>query len=140
MECKIAAQLLPNWDAPAVECGIMLANIGEYASALRELEQARVALPEETLHLRFVTGYVLMMLERYAEGFGSTGSRDRSQAPFRVCPSLCRPVRFQDWRQEQGARHAKAGRQLGDFSEWTAWREGAYSSRKRGSTGTPQNG
>ena len=44
MECKIAAQLLPNWDGPAVECGIMLANIGEYDAALRELEQARATL------------------------------------------------------------------------------------------------
>ena len=65
MECKIAAQLLPNWDGPAVECGIMLANIGEYDTALRELGQARATLPEETPHLRFVTGYVLMMLERF---------------------------------------------------------------------------
>ena len=53
VECKIAAGLLPNWDGPAVECGIMLANIGEYAAALHELGQARVTLSEATPHLRF---------------------------------------------------------------------------------------
>ena len=102
-ECKITAQLLPNWDGPAVECGIMLANIDEYDGALRELEQARATLPEETPHLRFVTGYVLMMLERYAEALDQLEVVTEAQAGFRVCPSLCRPVRFQDWRQEQGS-------------------------------------
>ena len=64
---KIAAGLLPNWDGPAVECGIILTNIGEHAAALRELEQAQATLSEATPHLRFVTGYVLLMLERYSD-------------------------------------------------------------------------
>ena len=137
MECKIAAQLLPNWDGPAVECGIMLANIGEYDAALRELEQARATLPEETPHLRFVTGYVLMMLERYAEALGQLEAVTEARPDFASAHRYAARCAFKMDDKSRGARHAKAGRQLGDSSEWTAWREGAYSSRKRGSTGTP---
>ena len=65
--CKIAAGLLPNWDAPAVEPGIIMANIGDGHAALRELGQAESTLPRPTPHLRFVKGYVLTTLERYSE-------------------------------------------------------------------------
>ena len=140
MECKIAAQLLPHWDGPAVECGIMLANIGEYAAALRELEQARATLPEETPHLRFVTGYVLMMLERYAEALDQLEAVTEARPDFASAHRYAARCAFKIGDKNGGARHAKAGRQLGDFGEWTAWREGAYSSRKKGSTGTPQTG
>ena len=60
---RVAAQL----DGPAVECSIMLANIEEYAAALREPEQTQATLSEATPYLRFVTGYVLLMLERYSD-------------------------------------------------------------------------
>lgn len=133
MECKIAAQLRPNWDGPAVECGIMLANIGEYGAALRELEQARATLPEETPNLRFVTGYVLMMLERYAEALSQLEAVTEGRPDFASAHRYAARCAFKMGYKSRGARHAKAGCQLGDFAEWTAWRDGAYSSRKRGS-------
>ena len=58
-KCQIAAGLQPDWDAPAVESGIILVNIGAGRAALEELEQAESALPGPIIHLRFVKGYVL---------------------------------------------------------------------------------
>ena len=66
-ECKIAAALLPNWDNPAVETGIMLANFDAFDEALLELNQVAERLPAPTPHLQFATGYVLMKLLRHAE-------------------------------------------------------------------------
>ena len=129
LECKIAAGLLPNWDNPAVECGIMLANIGEYDAALRELELARMALPEATPHLRYVTGYVLTMLERHPEAL------EHLEAVIEVRPDFAPVYRyaarcaFELGDKTKGRRYAKAGRQLGDYTEYMAWRDGAYSSR-----------
>ena len=140
MECKIAAQLLPNWDGPAVECGIMLANIGEYRAALHELEQAGLALPEATPHLRFVTGYALMMLERYAEALDQLEPVTEARPDFASAHRYAARCAFMMGDMIKGARHAKAARQLGDFAEWTAWREGAYSSRGKGRAGTRQAG
>ena len=140
MECKIAALLLPNWDGPAVECGIMLANIGDYDAALRDLEQAWVTLPEATPHLRFVTGYVLVMLERYAEALDQLEPVTEARPDFASAHRYAARSAFMIGDMIKGARHAKAGRQLGDFAEWTAWREGAYSSRIKGRAGTPSAG
>ena len=66
-ECKISAVLLPNWDGPAVEPGIILANIGEFDEALQELYRAKEGLAESTPHLQLCLGYVLMNLSRYVE-------------------------------------------------------------------------
>lgn len=140
MECKIASQLLPDWDGPAVECGIMLANIGEYDAALRELEQAGAALPEATPHLRFVTGYALLMLERYADALDQLEPVTEARPDFASAQRYAARCAFMMGDMIKGARHAKAGRQLGDFAEWTAWREGAYSSRGKSRAGTRQAG
>ena len=131
VECKIAAGLLPNWDSPAVECGIMLANIGEYAAALRELEQARATLSEATPHLRFVTGYVLLMLERYADALEHLKTVAELRPDFASAHRYAARCAFKLDDKREGARHAKAARQLGDFTEWTAWQDGAYSARAR---------
>ena len=42
MECRVAAGLEPRWDAPAVEPGVIMCNIGDWDGALRELEVAKV--------------------------------------------------------------------------------------------------
>ena len=136
VECKIAAGLLPNWDGPAVECGIMLANIGEYGAALRELEQARVTLLEATPHLRFVTGYVLLMLERYADALEHLKTVTEIRPDFASAHRYAARCAFKLDDKREGARHAKAARQLGDFTEWTAWQDGAYSVRGKPSRAT----
>ena len=70
LECKLVAKLMPNWDAPAVESGIILANVGRYSEALDELVQATDNLPYATPHLQFALGYVLMKLSRFDEALG----------------------------------------------------------------------
>ena len=126
VECKIAAELLPKWDGPAVECGIMLGNIGEYDAALHDLESARLTLPEATPHLRYVTGYVLTMLERYSEAL------EHLEAVIEVRPDFASAYRyatrcaFELGDKTKGRRYAKAAGQLGEATEYMAWRDGAY--------------
>ena len=136
VECKIAAGLLPNWDGPAVECGIILTNIGEHAAALRELEQAQATLSEATPHLRFVTGYVLLILERYSDALEHLKTVTEVRPDFASAHRYAAQCAFKLGYKSEGARHAKASRQLGDFTEWMAWQDGAYSSRGRGRAGT----
>ena len=129
LECKIAAGLLPHWDNPAVECGIILANIGEYDAALNELELARMALPKATPHLRYVTGYVLTMLERYPEALEHLESVIEVRPDFAPVYRFAARCAFELGDRTKGRRYAKAGRQLGEATEYIAWRDGAYSSR-----------
>ena len=51
-ECMIASGLLPGWDLPVVEQGIILATFGAYQEALERLDRGREGLPEETPHCR----------------------------------------------------------------------------------------
>ena len=120
---------MPNWDGPAVECGIMLANIGEYDAALRELEKARVALPEPTPHLRFVTGYVMTMLERYPEALEELEAVIQHRPDFASANRYAAQCAFRLGDKVKGARFSKAARQLGDFTQYMAWRDGTYASR-----------
>ena len=122
LECKIAAGLQPDWDAPAVEPGSILVNIGEREAALRELEQAERNLPEPTPHLRYVKGYVLMTLELYSGSTGMPGSGYRRAAGLRPSVRTCCPLRFPVGRQDQGAtlcqgrqdaRHIQRAQSLG---------------------------
>ena len=106
VERKIAAGLLPNWDGPTVECGIMLANIGEYDDALRELERARVTLPEATPHLRFVTGYVLLMLERYADALEHLKTVTEVRPDFASAHRYAAQCAFKLGDKIKGAHHA----------------------------------
>ena len=103
LECKIAAGLQPDWDAPAVEPGSILVNIGEREAALRELEQAERNLPEPTPHLRFVKGYVLMTLELYSEALACLEAVIEERPDFAPAYETCRPLRFPVGRQDQGA-------------------------------------
>ena len=130
VECKIAAGLLPNWDAPAVECGIMLANIGEYDAALRELAQARLTLSEATPHLRYVTGYVLTMLERYSDALEHLEAVIDLRPDFAFAHRYAAQCAFELGDKTKGRRYAKAARQLGEYTEYMAWQDGEYSSRK----------
>ena len=130
VECKIAAGLLPNWDAPAVECGIILANIGEYEAAFRELKQVRLTLPEATPHLRYVTGYVLTMLKRYSEALEHLEAVIDIRPDFAYAHRYAARCAFELGYKTKGGSHAKAARRLGEYTEYTAWRDGEYSSRR----------
>lgn len=125
-ECKIAAGLQPDWDNPAVEVGIILMNVGDYNGALSELEKARETLPSDTPHLRFALGYPLMMLERHDEAL------DHFEAVIGVRPDYASAYThaarcaFALGDKRKGAKYAKAARMLGEYGEFTAWRDGKY--------------
>lgn len=131
LECRIAAGLLPNWDAPAVEPGIMLANIGEHEAAINELEKARESLHQPTPHLQFVLGYVLTMLNRHAEALEFLESVTVQRPDFAPAYQYTARCAFKLGNMVKGASHAKASRRLGEFTEYNAWQAGKYSSRRK---------
>ena len=139
LECKIAAGLQPNWDNPAVEVGIILVNIGESETALRELERAESALPEPTPHLRFVKGYVLRTLERYPEALECLEAVIWDRPDFAPAYDHASHCAFKSGDRIKGLRYAKEARMRGMYAEHRAWGNGVYSSRRRASA-APSDG
>ena len=131
LECKIAAGLLPNWDAPAVEPGIILANMGDGHAALRELDQAESILPRLTPHLRFVKGYVLTILERYPEGLEYLKAVIEERPDYASTYDSAAHCAFMSGDKTNGLRYAKVARLLGMPAEYNAWGDGLYSSRPK---------
>ena len=120
-ECRIAAGLLPGWDTPAVEPGIILANFGAFDEALAELERGREDLPEETPHFRFAKGYVLMEMSRYSEAreYFERVLVDRPEyALASLHAARCAFMLGDMW---GGQGHAKTARRLGEPSAYIAW-------------------
>ena len=130
-ECMIASELLPGWDLPAVEQGIILANFGAFEEALEHLDRVRETLPEETPHFWSAKGYVLMELSRYTEALVCL-ERVLEVRPDYAEASLhaahCAFMLGDHW---AGQRHAKTARRLGEPGAFIAWKNGLYSSRKR---------
>ena len=139
LECKIAAGLQPNWDNPAVEVGIILVNIGESETALRELERAESALPEPTPHLRFVKGYVLRTLERYPEALECLEAVIDERPDFAPAYDHASHCAFKSGDRIKGLRYAKEARMRGMYAAHRAWGNGVYSSRRRASA-APSDG
>ena len=131
LECKIAAGLLPNWDNPAVEVGIILVNIGDSAAALRELEQGESSLPGPTPHLKFVKGYVLMTLERFTEALECLEAVIDERPDFAPVYDHASHCAFSSGDKVKGLRYAKEARMRGMYAEHRAWGSGAYSSRPK---------
>ena len=131
LECRIAAGLQPNWDAPVVEPAAILVNIGEREAALRELEQAERSLPEPTPQLRFVKGYVLMTLELYPEALACLEAVIEERPDFAPTYDLAAHSAFQSGDKTKGLRYAKEARMRGIYTEHRAWGAGAYSSRPK---------
>ena len=131
LECKIAAGLLPNWDAPAVEPGIILANIGDGHAALQELDQAESILPRPTPHLRFVKGYVLTRLEQYSEALECLKAVIEERPDYASAYDRAAHCAFMSGDKTNGLRYAKVARLLGIPAEYYAWGNGLYSSRPK---------
>ena len=125
-ECRIAAGLRPDWDNPAVEVGIILMNVGDYEGALSELAKARETLPGETPHLRFALGYPLMMLERFEEALEHFEAAIDARPDYASSYTHAARCAFKLGDKRKGARYAKAARMLGEYEEFTAWRDGKY--------------
>ena len=131
LECKIASGLQPDWDAPAVETGIILVNIGEAEAALQELEQAEHTLPRPTPHLRFVKGYILMKLERYWDALACVEGAVEERPDFAPAYDLAAHCAFQSDDKIKGLRYAKEARMRGLYNEHRAWKAGTYSTRPK---------
>ena len=128
LECRIAAGLQSDWDAPAVEPASILVNIGKSEAALRELEQAERNLPEPTPHLRFVKGYVLMTLDLYSEALVCLEAVIEERSDFAPAYDFAAHSAFQSGDKTKGLRYAKEARMRGIYTEHRAWGSGAYSS------------
>ena len=131
LECRIAAGLQPDWDAPAVQPASILVNFGEREAALRELEQAERNLPAPTPHLRFVKGYILMTLELYSESLLCLEAVIEERPNFAPAYDLAANSAFQSGEKTKGLRYAKGARMRGIYTEHRAWGSGAYSSRPK---------
>ncbi len=129
LECKLAAKLMPSWDAPAVESGIILANVGRYSEALEELDQVAANLPDLTPHLRFVLGYVLMNLSMFDEALTHFESVIDDQPNYALSLLHAATCAFAIGDKIKGRRYATAARTLGEPAEYNAWKSGKYSSR-----------
>ena len=132
-ECKIAAALLPSWDNPAVETGIMLANFGAFDEALLELNQVAERLPVATPHLQFATGYVLMKLLRHSEALLQLESVIGAKPDYALAHLHAAHCSFALGNQRKGINYAKTARRLGESGEYVAWKSGTYArSEKNG--------
>ena len=130
-ECWIAAALLPGWDAPAVEPGVILANVGKFKEALKEFERAKDYLREATPHLQFSTGYVLMNLSIYAEALEQLEEVIDAKSDHALAFLYAAHCAFRLGDKLKGIRYAKSARRLGEPGEYIAWKRGEYSSRGR---------
>ena len=129
-ECKIAALLLPEWDAAAVEPAIMLANFGAYEESLQELNWAKSVLPAPTPHLEYCFGYTLMMLERYEEALVHLKEVLKVRPDYALALRDAARCSFKLGDKKNGARFAKKARRFGDPVEYELWQSGEYSSHE----------
>ena len=131
MECWIAAGLEPRWDAPAVEPGIILENIGDWDGALRELDTAEGKLPAVTPHLRYVKGYALMNAGRFEEALAEHLAVVEARPDFAKAWGYAAHCAFTLGNRKEGLRYAKTARSLGDGWVYDAWDKGAYGRRRK---------
>ena len=132
MECKVAAGLEPRWDGPAVEPGIILANLADWDGALRELEAAANSLPQTTPHLRNVRGYALMNAGRLEEALVDYLAVVEARPEFATAWGYAAHCAFELGNRTEGLRYAKQARARGDPSAYEAWDRGAYGPRRKG--------
>ena len=131
IECHIASALIPSWDTPAVEPGIILINIGEFKEALRELAQAAKRLPAPTPHLQFSTGYALMSLKKFNDALEHFESVIEARDEYALAYLYAADCAFMLMDRRKGVRYAKTARRLGEPGAFLSWREGKYPEPKR---------
>ena len=134
LECRLAAKLMPSWDGPAVECGIILANVRRYSEALAELTQAAEDLPHPTPHLCFALGYVLKSLSMFEEALGYFESVIDDRPEYALGLLNAARCAFAIGDKVKGRRYATAARVLGEPDEYNAWKSSRYTSK----TGNPR--
>ena len=135
-ECKIAAGLLPNWDAPLVEIGIILINYRAYDEALVELERAAEILPEPTPHLQFATGYALMQLSRHDTALAAFDAVIAARPDYALAYCYAADCAFALGNTQLGIKYAKTARRLGEPAAYNAWQQRRKTRKQR--KGTPR--
>ena len=130
LECRIASGLCQQWDAPAVERGIILTNFGSHKEALHELAQAGRELPGPTPHWRFAMGYVLMELERFPEGLEQMEVVIGVRSDYALAYNYAARCSFMMGDGVKGRRYAKEAHRLGESEEYYAWQRGDYRVRR----------
>lgn len=128
IECKIAAALLPEWDAPAVETGIILINIGEYEAALAELNRTQEILPQATPHLLINKGYALMQLSQYTAALEHFEKVIAARPDYAMAYDFAAHCAFTLSDRKKGRQYAKVARILGEAGAFNNWRQGKYQS------------
>ena len=131
MECKVAAGLEPRWDAPAVEPGIILCNLQDWAGALKELATAAESLPTMTPHLRNVRGYALMHAGRLDEALVDYLAVVEARPDFAAAWGNAAHCAFRLGNPTEGLRYAKRAGSLGDPTAYAVWAKGAYGQRRK---------
>lgn len=130
LECRIASGLCPAWDLPAVERGIMLANIYAYQEALEELEQVARELPAPTPHWHFAIRYVLTKLRRFDEGLEHLEEVIAFRPDYALAYRHAAHCAFRTRDSRKGAEYAKKARRLGEPSVFQAWKRGEYRNKR----------
>lgn len=131
IECKIASGLLPNWDLPLVEPGIILTNYGAYDEALAELELAAALLPQPTPHLQYATGYTLMMLSRHDAALAEFEAVIAARPDYALAYRDAATCAFALGSARQGVHYAKTARRLGEPDAYNAWQRSRQNRKRR---------
>lgn len=125
-ECKIACTLRPNWDAPSVEPGIILTNVGSYDQALSELQLASSKLQKMTPHLAFALGYVLKCLQRHEEALIAFEIVIRAKPDYAIVLNYAAECALIIGDSKKGAEYAKKARKYGESNVYDDWQKGHY--------------
>lgn len=120
-ECKLAAELLPGWDAPLVEPAIILSNADMHEAALAELDSAEAKLPTATPHLRWVRGCVLMEVKRHGDALQEFERVLGAQPDYAVALSKAAECAFNVGKRKAGIKLAKRAFLLGEQQPYLDW-------------------
>ena len=120
-ECRLAAALLPGWDAPAVEPAVILANAGEFEAAARELDRAAAWLDGTTPQLLLCRGYVRMELGRHAEALADLEEVLDARPDYAVALNWASRCAFALGDDRGGLRLARRALRGGQPEAYRAW-------------------
>ncbi len=125
-ECKIAAALCKDWDAPLVEPGIILINVGRYDEALAELENAAQKLPMITPHLALNRGYALMQIKRYRQALEDFEYVIKIKPNYALALYYAAHCAFMIKDLPKGIKYAKEARKYGEPRAYNDWKKDTY--------------